>query len=127
VINVVEKDTQKQHAVLSKKQWHLLERKLRTEVISGKRKKAKNIKPFSAAATSSKQDDTSIDEDDKDKKAFMKSVMAPWKSPEKDKKSQKHKRKRSDNDTSDYKQKYSMSSQTVALKPNRSKIGNPTT
>jgi hypothetical protein len=46
VIFVDEKDTQKQHAVLGKKKWHLQEKKLRTEVISGKSKKLKKLKPL---------------------------------------------------------------------------------
>jgi hypothetical protein len=52
--------------------------------------------------------------------------MASWKSSEKDKKSQKNKHKRSDNDTSDSEQNYSMSSKIVALKPKRAKIVIPT-
>jgi hypothetical protein len=47
----------------------------------------------------------------------MKSFMPSWKSSEKDKKSQQNKYKRSDNDTSDSEQNYSMSYKLVALKP----------
>jgi hypothetical protein len=66
-----------------------------------KQEKAEKAQTFATAAATSKQDDTSSDEDDKDKEAFMKSFMASWKASEKDKKSQKNKCKRSDNDTSD--------------------------
>jgi hypothetical protein len=57
----------------------------------------------------------------------MKSFMTTWKASEKDKKSQKNKCKRSDNDTSNSEQNYSMSSKIVAIKPKRAKIGIPTT
>jgi hypothetical protein len=57
----------------------------------------------------------------------MKSFMASWKSSQKDKKSQKNKRKRSDNDTSDSKQNYSTSFKLVSLKPKRARIVIPTT
>jgi hypothetical protein len=57
----------------------------------------------------------------------MKSVMASWKSSQKDKKNQKNKRKRSDNYSSDAEQKYSTYFKLVALKPKRAKIGIPTT
>jgi hypothetical protein len=46
VIFVDKKDTPKQHAASSKKQWHLLKRTPRTEVISGKRIKLKKLKPL---------------------------------------------------------------------------------
>jgi hypothetical protein len=84
---------------------------------------------FATAAASSKQDDSSSDEDedDKDKKAFMKSFMASWKSSQKEKKAHKNKRKRCDNDTSDSEQNYSTSFKLVALKPKHAKIGIPTT
>jgi hypothetical protein len=52
-----------------------------------KHEKTGKSQTFATAAAASKQDDTSSD-DDKDKKAFMKSFMASWKSSEKDKKSQ---------------------------------------
>jgi hypothetical protein len=57
-----------------------------------KAKKGERAQAFAAAAASSKQDDISSDEDedDKDKKAFMKSFMASWKSSKKDKKSKKN-------------------------------------
>jgi hypothetical protein len=84
-----------------------------------KMKKAEKAQTFATTAAVSKQDDTSSDENDKDKKAFMKRFMASWKSSERDKKSQKSKRKHSDNDTSDSEQNYSMSSKIVALKPKR--------
>jgi hypothetical protein len=63
---------------------------------------------FAAAASTSKQEDSSSeeDEDDKDKKAFMKSFMASWKSSKKDKKAQKNKLKLSDNETSESEQNY---------------------
>jgi hypothetical protein len=94
-----------------------------------KKDKAEKSQAFAAAAASSKKDDSSSEEDeyDKDKKTFMKSVMASWKSSKKDKKSQKNKRKCSDNDTSDSEQNYSTSFKLVALKPKRAKIGIPTT
>jgi hypothetical protein len=57
----------------------------------------------------------------------MQSFMASWKSSQKDNKSQKNKRKRSDNDTSDSEQNYAMSLKIVALKPKRAKKGIPTT
>jgi predicted aspartyl protease len=57
----------------------------------------------------------------------MKSFLTSWKASEKGKKSQKNKRKRSDNGTSDSEQNYSMSSKIVALKPKRAKIGIPAT
>jgi hypothetical protein len=44
----------------------------------------------------------------------MKSCMAFWKSSQKDKKSQKNKRKRSDNDASDSEQNYSTYFKRVA-------------
>jgi hypothetical protein len=91
-----------------------------------KKEKTEEAQTFVAAATASKQDDISSDEDDKDKKAFIKNIMTSSKSYEKDKKSQKHKRKRSDNDTSDSEQNYSMSSKIVALKTKRARIGIPT-
>jgi hypothetical protein len=46
VIFVVEKATPKQHAALSKKQWPLLKRTLRKEVLSGKSIKLKKLKPL---------------------------------------------------------------------------------
>jgi hypothetical protein len=94
-----------------------------------KKDKAKKAQAFAAADASSKQDDSSCeeDEDDKEKKAFMKSFMASWKSSQENKEAQKNKRKRSDNDTSDSEQNYSMSFKLVALKPKRAKIGIPTT
>jgi hypothetical protein len=50
-----------------------------------KKYKAKKSQDFDAAASTSKQEDRSSeeDEDDKDKKAFMKSFMASWKSSKK--------------------------------------------
>jgi hypothetical protein len=57
----------------------------------------------------------------------MKSFLVSWKSSQKDKKAQKNKRKRSDNDNNDSEQNYSTSFKIVALKPNREKIGIPTT
>jgi hypothetical protein len=57
----------------------------------------------------------------------MKSFMASWKSSQKDKKAHKNKRKRSDNHTTDSEKNYSTSFKIVALKPNRAKIGIPTT
>jgi hypothetical protein len=56
-----------------------------------KKDKAEKAQAFAAATASSKQDDSSSDEDDddKDKKAFMKSCMASWKSSQQDKKAQK--------------------------------------
>jgi hypothetical protein len=94
-----------------------------------KKDKAEKAQAFSAAAASSKQDDSSSDEDedDKDKKAFIKSFMASWKSSQKYKKAKENKRKCSDNDTSDSEQNYSTSFKLVALKPKRAKIGIPTT
>jgi hypothetical protein len=94
-----------------------------------KKDRAEKSQAFAAAASSSKQEDSSSDEDDddKDKKAFMKSVMASWKSSKKEKKFQKNKRKRSDNDTSDSKQKHSTYFKLVALKPKRAKMVIPTT
>jgi hypothetical protein len=94
-----------------------------------KKDKAEKAQTFAAAATASKQDDSSSDEDedDTDKKTFIKSFMASWKSSKKDKNSQKNRRTRSDKDTSDSEQNYSMSSIIVALKPKREKIGIPTT
>jgi hypothetical protein len=88
-----------------------------------KKNKAEKAQAFDAAAASSKQYDSSSDEDkdDKDKKAFMKSFMATWKSSQKDKKAQKNKRKRSDNDTSDSEQNYSTSCKFLALKSKREK------
>jgi hypothetical protein len=41
---VVEKATPKQHAALSKKQWPLLKRTPKTEVLSEKRMKLKKVK-----------------------------------------------------------------------------------
>jgi hypothetical protein len=93
-----------------------------------KKDKAEKAQAFSAAASSSKHEDSSSDEeDDKDKKTFMKSFMASWKSSQKDKKAHKNKCKRSDNDTSDSEQNYSTYFKLVALKPKRSKIGISTT
>jgi hypothetical protein len=46
VIFVVEKATPKQHAALSKKQWPVLQRTPRTEVLSGNRIKLKKLKPL---------------------------------------------------------------------------------
>jgi hypothetical protein len=54
-----------------------------------KKYKAEKYQAFSAAAASSKQDDSSSDEDDKDKKVFMKSFMASWKSSKKTRKARK--------------------------------------
>jgi hypothetical protein len=50
-----------------------------------KNDKAEKAQAFAAAASTSKQEDNSCeeDEDDKDKKAFMKSFMASWKSSKK--------------------------------------------
>jgi hypothetical protein len=90
------KGTTKQHAILSKNQWPLLKSTLSTEVLSGKRIILKNLNPLLQQF----QLQSSDEEDDKDKKAFMKSYMASWKSFQGDKKAQKNKRKLSDNDTS---------------------------
>jgi hypothetical protein len=67
-----------------------------------KKDKAEKDQAFAASDSTSKQEDSSSggDEDNKDKKAFMKSFMASWKSSQKDKKAQKNKCKHSDNDTS---------------------------
>jgi predicted aspartyl protease len=94
-----------------------------------KNDKAEKAQSFAAAASASKQEDSSSeeDEDEKDKKAFMKSFMASWKSSKNDKKAHKNKCKRSDNDTSKSKQNNSTSFKLVALKPKRVKIGIPTT
>jgi hypothetical protein len=46
VIFVAERSTPKQHAKFSKKQWPLLKRTLRTEVLSEKRIKLKQLNPF---------------------------------------------------------------------------------
>jgi hypothetical protein len=91
--------------------------------------KAEKAQTFVAAASSTKKDDSSSDEeeDDKEKNKFMKSFMASWKSSQKDNTSQKNKRKRVDNDTSDSEQTYSKSSKLLALNPKRTKIGAPTT
>jgi hypothetical protein len=79
-----------------------------------KKDKAEKAQTFVAAASSTqKEDSSSFEEDDKEKKYFMKSFMASWKSSQKDKKSQKNKCKRTDNDTSDYEQTYSKSSKLV--------------
>jgi hypothetical protein len=94
-----------------------------------KNDKAEKVQVFAAAASTSKQEDSSSeeDEDDKDKKAFMKSFMAYWKSSKKDKKAQKNKRKRSDNYNIESKQNYSTYFKLVALKPKRAQIGITTT
>jgi hypothetical protein len=95
-----------------------------------KKDKAEKAQSFAAAASSSKQEESYFeeeDEDDRDKKAFMKSFMASWKSSQNDKKLQKNKRKHSDNYTSDSEQNYPTSFKLVALKPKRAKIGIPTT
>jgi hypothetical protein len=94
-----------------------------------KRDNAEKVQSFAASALDSKQEDSSSEEneDDKDKKAFMKSFMASWKSSKKYKKAQKHKRKRSGNDTSDSEQNYSTYFKLVAFKPKHAKIGIPTT
>jgi hypothetical protein len=94
-----------------------------------KKDKAEKAQAVAAAAASSKQDDSSSeeDEDDKDKKAFMKSFIASWKSSQQDKKSKRNKRKRSDKDTSESERNYSTSFELVAVKPKRAKIGIPTT
>jgi hypothetical protein len=89
------------------------------------RKKAEKAQSFAAAASSTKKEDSSSEYEEK--KEFMKSFIASWKSSQKDKKAQKNKCKRSDNDTSDSEQNYSKSSKLVALKPKRIKIGIPTT
>jgi hypothetical protein len=89
--------------------------------------KAAKAQVFAADASTSKQEDSSSDkEDEKDKKAFMKSLMASWKYSQKDNKAQRNKRKHSDNDTNDSEQNYSTSLKLVALKPKRAKIGIPT-
>jgi hypothetical protein len=90
-----------------------------------KKDKAEKAQTFAAAASSTQKENSSSD--DEEKKDFMKRFMASWKNSQKDKKSQKNKRKRIDNDTSDYEQTYSKSSKLVALKPKRIKIGIPTT
>jgi hypothetical protein len=46
VIFVAERATPKQHAALSKNQWPLLKRTLRTEVLSGKRIKLERLNPL---------------------------------------------------------------------------------
>jgi hypothetical protein len=86
-----------------------------------KKYKAEKAQAFDADSVSSKQyySSSDEDEDDKDKKAFMKSFMASWKSSQKDKKAQKNKRKCSDNDTTDSEQNYSTSFNLVALKSKR--------
>jgi hypothetical protein len=94
-----------------------------------KKDKSEKAQYFAAEASASKQEDSSSeeDDDDKDKKALIKSVMASWKSSQKDKKAQMNKHKRSDNDTSNSEKNYSTSFKLVALKPKREKIGIPTT
>jgi hypothetical protein len=87
--------------------------------------KAEKAQTFAAAASSTQKRDSSSD--DEEKTDFMRSFMASWKTSQKDKKSQKNKRKLTDNDTSDSEQSYSKSSKLVALKPKRAKIGIPTT
>jgi hypothetical protein len=86
--------------------------------------KAETAQSFAAAASIIKQEDSSNeeDEDGKDKKAFMKSCMASWKSSKKDKKAQNNKLKRSDTDTSESEQNYSTSFKLVALTPPPSHI-----
>jgi hypothetical protein len=88
--------------------------------------KAKKSQSVAATASPSKQEDSSseADEDEKDKKAFMKSSMASWKSSQKDKKMQKIKRKRIYNDTSKSEQNYSTSFKLVALKVKCDRISN---
>jgi hypothetical protein len=91
--------------------------------------KAENFQAFASDASTSKQEDSSSEEgeDDKDKKAFMKSFMASWKSSQTDKKAQKNKHKRSDNDTRESEQNYSTYFKLVPLKPKRANIGIHTT
>jgi hypothetical protein len=130
VIFAVEKVTQKHHVILRQNPWPLLRKKLRTEVISGKKDKAEKAQSFAAAASASKQKERSSEEeyeDDKDKKPFMKRFMEFWKTSQKDKKAQKNKRKRGNNDTSHSEQNYPQIFKLVALKPKRATIGHPTT
>jgi hypothetical protein len=93
-----------------------------------KKDKDEKAQSFAVEASSSKQEYSSSEEyeDDKDKKAFIKSFMASWKSSKKGKKAQKNKRKRSDNDTSESEQNYSTSFKLVDFKTKHAKVGIPT-
>jgi hypothetical protein len=74
-----------------------------------KKDKAEKAQAFASAASTSKQEDSSSDEEgDKEKQAFLNFLMASWKSSQKDKKAQKNKRKRSDNNTRDYEQLFNI-------------------
>jgi hypothetical protein len=93
-----------------------------------KKDNAEKSQAFAATASSTKHEDSSSDEeDDRNKKAFMKTSMASCKFSQKDKKTEKNKRKLSDNDTCNSEQTYSTSFKPVALKTKRVKIGVPTT
>jgi predicted phage-related endonuclease len=61
------------------------------------------------------------------KKAFIKSFMSSWKPSQNDKKAQDNKGKHIDNDNREPEQNYSTSFKLLGLKPNRAKIGIPTT
>jgi hypothetical protein len=62
VIFVAENIITKQHIELRQKPWPLLRKKLRTEVLCGNKDKAEKDQSFAAAASASKQEESSSEE-----------------------------------------------------------------